>query len=60
MDMFCNFIEKASKAFDRSIYKPITHGVTYFYEKTKYYVLLFGISCLIIGLILKFIGITWK
>lgn len=56
--MFCNFIEKAGKAFDRSIYKPITHGVTYFYEKTKYYVLLFGISCLIIVLILKFIGIT--
>lgn len=58
MDMVCNFIEKAGKAFDRSIYKPITHGVTYFYEKTKYYVLIFAISCLIIGLILKFMGIT--
>lgn len=56
--MFCNFIEKAGKAFDRTIYKPITRGFTYFYEKTKYYVLLFGISCLIIGLILKFMGIT--
>ncbi|GFO80076.1 hypothetical protein LL1119B1_21320 [Lactococcus lactis] len=51
-------VYKAGKAFDRTIYKPITHGVTYFYEKTKYYVLLFGISCLIIGLILKFMGIT--
>ncbi len=35
MEMVCNFIEKAGKAFDRSIYKPITHGVTYFYEKNK-------------------------
>ncbi|BAL51582.1 putative teicoplanin resistance protein [Lactococcus lactis subsp. lactis IO-1] len=58
MEMVCNFIEKAGKAFDRSIYKPITHGVTYFYEKTKYYVLLFAMSCLIIGLILKSMGIT--
>lgn len=51
-------VYKAVKAFDRTIYKQITRGVTYFYEKTKYYVLLFGISCLIIGLILKFMGIT--
>ena len=58
MDIVCNFIEKAAKAFDRTIYKPITRGITYFYEKTKYYVLLFGISCLIIGLILKFMSIT--
>lgn len=58
MNRIVAFIEKAGKAFDRTIYKPIIHGVTYFYEKTKYYVLLFGISCLIIGLILKFIGIT--
>lgn len=35
MEMVCNFIEKAGKAFDRSIYKPITHGVTYFYEKKQ-------------------------
>ena len=60
MDIVCNFIKKAGKAFDRTIYKTIIRGFTYFYEKTKYYVLLFGISCLIIGLILKFIGITWK
>ena len=60
MDIVCNFIEKAVKAFDRTIYKQITRGVTYFYEKTKYYVLLFAMSCLIIGLILKFMGITWK
>ena len=58
MDIVCNFIKKAGKAFDRTIYKPIIHGVTCFYEKTKYYVLLFGILCLIIGLILKFLGIT--
>ena len=58
MNRIVAFIEKAGKAFDRTIYKPITRGVTYFYEKTKYYVLLFGISCLIIGLILKFMDIT--
>ena len=58
MNRIVAFIERASKAFDRTIYKPITHGVTCFYEKTKYYVLLIGISCLIIGLILKFLGIT--
>ena len=51
-------VYKAVKAFDRTIYRPITHGVTYFYEKTKYYVLLFAMSCLIIGVILKFMGIT--
>ncbi|MGF2029841.1 hypothetical protein ACQUFH_09940 [Lactococcus lactis] len=58
MNRVVTFIEKAGKAFDRTIYKPIIRGFTYFYEKTKYYVLLFGISCLIIGLILKFMGIT--
>lgn len=58
MGIVYNFIEKAGKVFDRTIYKPIVCGFTYFYEKTKYYVLLFGISCLIIGLILKFMGIT--
>ncbi len=58
MNRIVAFIEKAGKAFDRTIYKQITRGVTYFYEKTKYYVLLFGISCLITGLILKFMGIT--
>ena len=57
MGLVYNFIQKAVKDVDKFIYKPITHGVTYFYEKTKYYVLLFGISCLIIGLILKFMGI---
>ena len=51
-------VYKAVKAFDRTIYRPITHGITYFYEKTKYHVLLFAMSCLIIGLILKFMGIT--
>ena len=51
-------VYKAVKAFDRTIYKQISRGFNYFYEKTKYYVLLLGISCLIIGLILKFIGIT--
>ncbi|BDH82548.1 hypothetical protein LLL8_22050 [Lactococcus lactis] len=49
-------IYKAVKAFDRTIYKQITRGVTYLYEKTKYYVLLFGISCLVIGWILKCLG----
>jgi|GEM_PF-2900683 len=58
MNRIVAFIEKAGKAFDRTIYKQITRGVTYFYEKTKYYVLLFAMSCLIIGLILKFMGIT--
>ena len=58
MNRIVAFIEKAVKAFDRTIYKQITRGVTYFYEKTKYYVLLFGISCLVIGWILKCLGFS--